>query len=195
MNTQTHLLLAAAILAKPDRRSRNTAVIADALAPDLAIYTLFAWSKVVGIPERRVWNELYFATPWSDAVTVGNSAPLFLALLLGGLVVARFWRAGLLVAFFAGAALIHIASDLPVHVADAHAHLWPLSDWRFRSPVSYWNPNHNGHLFSIFEAFLGVVLSVVLWRRFSARWVRALLALAILAYLAPPLYFGFFANL
>ena len=133
MNTQTHVLLAAALLSKPGSPARNTAVIAGALVPDLAIYTLFVWSKLAGIPERRVWNELYYNPPWSNAVTVGNSAPLYLDLLITGVLIARRWRAGLLLALFAGAALIHIATDLPVHVDDAHAHLWPLSDWLFRS--------------------------------------------------------------
>lgn len=88
------------------------------------------------------------------------------------------------------AALLHLASDLPVHVDDAHAHFWPLSEWRFRSTVSYWNPTHNGNWFALFEIAIGVVLSFVLWRRFHAVWVRALLVLAVIAYLGPPIYFG-----
>ena len=195
MNTQTHVLLAAALLSKPDAPARNTAVIAGALIPDLAIYTLFVWSKFAGIPERRVWNELYFNPPWSDAVAIGNSAPLYLVLLIAGLLIARRWRAGLLLAFFAGAALTHIATDLPVHADDAHAHLWPLSDLRFRSPVSYWDPNHNGQVFAFVEMGLGLLLTVILWRRFHSAWVRGLLILAIVAYLGPPIYFGLIVDL
>ena len=75
MNTQTHVLSAATLLAKPGEPARNTVVIAGALVPGLAIYTLFAWSKIAGIPERTVWSQLYYQPPWSDAVTVGNSAP------------------------------------------------------------------------------------------------------------------------
>ena len=195
MNTQTHVLLAAAILAKPDAPARNTAVIAGALVPDLAIYTLFVWSKIAGVPERLVWNTLYYQPPWSTAVTVGNAAPLYLLLLLAALLLARYWRPALLAAFFAGAALIHLAADFPVHVDDAHAHLWPLTDWRFRAPVSYWHPDHHGRLFALFEIGLGVVLTVLLWRRFHAFWVRGLLIAAGLAYLGPPLYFGFLAQL
>ncbi|MDA4847329.1 hypothetical protein [Hoeflea poritis] len=195
MNTQTHVLLAAAILAKPGKPARNTAVIVGALVPDLAIYTLFIWSKIAGIPERRVWSELYYNPPWSDAVTVGNSAPLYILILLIGLLASKWYRPAILLAVFAIAALLHLAADLPVHVDDAHAHLWPLSDWRFRSPVSYWNPNHNGDIFTIVEAGIGIVLSIILWRRFHALWVRALLVLAIVAYLGPPLYFGLFAQL
>ncbi len=195
MNTQTHVLLAAAILAKPGAPARNTAIIAGALIPDLAIYTLFVWSKLAGIPERTVWNTLYYNPPWSDAVTVGNSAPLYLALLLIGLLAATRWRVAMPVVFFAAAALIHIAADLPVHVDDAHAHLWPLSDWRFRSPVSYWHPGHFGGIVSLLEAAVGVALSVLLWRRFRATWARGLLVLAVLAYLGPPIYFGLLASI
>ena len=195
MNTQTHVLLAAAILAKPNAPARNTAIIVGSLVPDLAIYTLFVWSKIAGIPERKVWSELYYAPPWSDAVMVGNSAPIYLLLLIIGILAARRRRAFLVLVFFAAAALIHVAADLPVHVDDAHAHLWPLSDWRFRSPVSYWHPDHYGGIFSLFEGALGIVLSAILWFRFQALWVRSLLVLAILAYLGPPIYFGLFANL
>jgi len=195
MNTQTHVLLAAALLAKPNAPARNTAIVAGSLVPDLAIYTLFVWSKFAGIPEPVVWNQLYYAPPWSDAVTIGNAAPIYLGLLLVGLLASLYWRTALAVAFFAGAALIHIAADLPVHVDDAHAHLWPLSDWRFRSPVSYWNPDHFGGFVSIAEIGLGLVLSAILWRRFHAAWIRALLVLAVLAYLGPPIYFGVLGNI
>lgn len=195
MNTQTHVLLAAVILSKPSAPARNTAVIVGALVPDLAIYTLFIWSKLAGIPEPTVWNELYYNPPWSDAVTVGNSAPVYLSLLLLGLLASMRWRAAMIVAFFAGAALIHVATDLPVHVDDAHAHLWPLSGWRFRSPVSYWNPDHFGGIASIVEIGAGLILSAILWRRFHAHWVRGLLVLAVLAYLGPPIYFGVLGNL
>lgn len=149
MNTQTHILLAAALLAKPGQPARNSAVIAGALAPDIAIYTLVVWSKFAGIPKHTVWSQLYYSPPWSDAVTIDNSAPLYLLLLLLGLVISN-WRANAnFLTLFALAALIHLATDFPVHVGDAHAHFWPISDWRFRSPVSYWNPDHYGQLFAL----------------------------------------------
>ncbi|MCP4314626.1 MAG: hypothetical protein GY789_00960 [Hyphomicrobiales bacterium] len=195
MNTQTHVLLAAAVLAKPDQPARNTAVIAGSLVPDLAIYTLFVWSKIAGIAERTVWSELYYQPPWSDAVTIGNSAPIYLLFLVVGLTATTWFRPASLLTYFALAALIHLATDFPVHVDDAHAHFWPVSEWRFRSPVSYWNPNHNGNWFAFFEIAIGILLSFVLWRRFHAVWVRALLVLAVIAYLGPPLYFGVLAGL
>lgn len=183
-------------MAKPadsaNGRLRNAAIVLGAFLPDAAIYFLFAWSKVAGIPERIVWDELYFSDMWQDWVAAGNSAPLWLAMLIIGVVALRsggLHRLGILLFFMAAAALIHIAGDLPVHVDDAHRHLWPLSDFRFVSPISYWDPDHHGRQFMFVEAALGLALCAVLFRRFKALWVRAILALLLLVYIAVPAYF------
>ena len=256
MNTQTHLLIAAALLCRPNAPMRNTAVITGALAPDLGVYGLWAWSKAAGVPERDVWSTIYFAEPMQTIQAVANSVPLYALLLLSAYVFAahggRYVRertvgsantrralktlpkahgtgsiageqrlatsrpaappashaatarrgpfdvpAGVrklhlglpALAIFAIAALLHIAGDLPVHADDAHRHFWPLSDWRFHSPVSYWNPDQGGAWFSFTEAAIGIGAAVLLFRRFRSVWVRAMTMLAITAYVAVPAYF------
>ncbi len=193
MNTQTHLLVAAALFAKPGHYVRNAAVVVGSFIPDAAIYTLFAWSKAAGIPERKVWSELYWQEPWQSWTAAGNSVPFYVLLLILGVVALRAHRSvfllGLVFTFFACAALSHVAGDFPVHVDDAHRHLWPLTDWKFISPVSYWHPDHHGGIFSVFEMLLGLALAVILFRRFNTLWVRVLLALVCAAYIAVPLYF------
>lgn len=193
--SQTHVLMASALLARPGKRVQNCAVLVGAIVPDLAIYTLLLWSKAASIPERKVWRELYWQEPWQSWTAAGNSIPIYVVTLLVGVVVARQFRSsfqlGVALIFFALAALIHIAGDLPVHVADAHRHLWPLSDWKFISPVSYWNPNHHGNVFALFEIGLGIVLTTILFIRFKDFWIRTLLALVLLAYIAVPLYFSY----
>ncbi|MDD9910233.1 MAG: hypothetical protein OXR62_11125 [Ahrensia sp.] len=195
MMTQTHLLVAAALLAKPGEKLRNTAVIIGSFVPDAAIYTLFVWSKIASIPESKVWDEIYWQEPWQSWTAAGNSIPLYCLLLLLGLIALRAhrgaFRIGLVLTFLSLAALTHIAADLPVHVDDAHRHLWPLSDWKFISPVSYWDPDHHGGIFSILESAFGVALTVVLFRRFNSLWVRFLLVNVCLAYVGVPLYFIF----
>ena len=64
------------------------------------------------------------------------------------------------------------ALDLPVHTDDAHRHLLPLSDWRFHSPVSYWDRRYHGAQFAIFELMLNLVLLGYLLRRPVQRWMR-----------------------
>ena len=56
MMTQTHLLMAASLFAKPGQTRRNTAVIAGALIPDLSIYILFAYTTAAGIPGHTLWG-------------------------------------------------------------------------------------------------------------------------------------------
>lgn len=50
-------------------------------------------------------------------------------------------------------------------VRPAHRHLFPLSDWRFASPVSYWDPAHHGDVFLAAEADLVALGGLVLLRR------------------------------
>jgi len=182
-------LIGAAALARPAEdaaaRRHNLAILAGALIADAAIFGLFVWARLIqGISEARLWGEVYWQEPWQTLVAIGNSLPLYLTLLLAGL-----WARSRIAIVFAAAALLHLAFDLPFHRDDAHPHFWPFSDWRFRSPVSYWDPAHHGALVSLAEAALGLVLIVFLWRRFRSLPVRAALLLAFASYIAVPAYF------
>jgi len=193
MMSQTHVLLASAILAKPGAKLRNTAVITGAILPDIAIYGLLIWSKLQNIPEAKVWNELYWQDPWQTYTAAGNSVPIYGLLVLLGLAILRgipgLFRLGVFAVFLAMAAFIHIAGDLPVHVVDAHRHFWPISDWKFISPVSYWDPNHHGRSFMVFEAILGLGLSGLLFKQFKNWAIRVTILICVAAYLAVPAYF------
>ncbi|MDP2121578.1 MAG: hypothetical protein Q8K28_16900 [Hoeflea sp.] len=195
MNTQTHLLLAAALFARPgcDNRLRNAAVVTGALLPDAMIFVMFAWSKLVGAPEQEVWSDWYFNPPWLTAIDWMNSLPLFGTVLLVGWLLPRdppgLNQLSSALMLFALAAITHLLGDLPLHVDDGHAHFVPFSQWRFESPVSYWDPRHYGTIASFLELALGMVLIVVLWRRFSNRRVRVLLGFAVLAYAVPYVWF------
>ena len=211
MMTQTHGLIAAALLTSPSRSKRhNFSVLLGSLMPDMAIFGLYAWSKIEKIPESILWRDVYFSEPMLTLTAIGNSLPLYLFVLFMAMSVGtvRFKRAGLAVdarldqthfswlvsrsaiALFALAAITHLVGDFPVHAADAHPHFWPFTDWRFHSPISYWDSNHYGHVFFYVEATLGVMLSIILFRRFNVTSVRALIGLLMGAYIAVPLYFS-----
>ena len=200
MNTPTHLLIGAAILAKPSDRTalqdrslpwRNWAVLAGALMPDLALLLMFAWMRgVEGVSEAALWRDVYWQAGWQRVFAIGNSAPLYV-LLLTVAWLARERLFGKVLGIFALAALIHLAFDLPFHHDDAHRHFWPLSDWRFHSPLSYWNPDQHGDIVGLIETILAVGLIALLWRRFRGnRWVAGSLAVALISYVAVPAYFA-----
>ena len=205
MMTQTHMLVASAIFASPKRPIRqNIAIVFGGFVPDLAVFGLFIWSKLQGIPEHQLWREVYFSEPMLTYTAIDNSLPLYVSLLLVGTVwlklrasandlgVNQGYRhiaTNSMIGLFSLAAITHIAGDFPVHADDAHPHFWPFTDWRFHSPISYWDHHHHGAGFSLFEAALGVILSIILFRRFKTKWVRGATLLAIFAYVGVPLYF------
>ncbi|MDZ7627592.1 MAG: hypothetical protein U5J99_04180 [Parvularculaceae bacterium] len=184
MQTPTHVLIAAAAFARPGAATINAAALAGGFVPDAFLFAVWGWSKLAGVSETDLWSRVY----WSDGVQFGqavsNSFPLFAGLLVAALVLQK--RAA---AVFAGAGLLHLVCDFLLHAKDAHQHFWPLSTWRFESPVSYWDPAHYGAYVSLIEAAVGITLIVVLFRRFKRASIRATLVIAGLSYLAVPAYF------
>lgn len=178
MNSPTHSLLALALLSKKGTPKRNWAVFIGSLIPDLAIYLWAPYQSLVkGVSGEEMWRELYFQAPMQNLIAYFNSIPIYLALLiLGWFGRAKLW--GQLLLFFAAAALIHMATDLPVHADDAYRHFWPLTDWRFFSPLSYWDADHHSQWVSSVESLIALICIITLWRRFPKLWVKILLGLS-----------------
>jgi len=147
-----------------------------ALAPDLPLYLFFGWYTLVRqLPQELIWQVLYFRTDWQTVFDLFHSLPLWAA---AGFL---FWRRGALrSALFCLAALLASFEDFLVHHEDAHAHFFPLSSYRFHSPVSYWNPAHYGQYFSVLEIVLSVGAGIWAYRRLESRWGRMVLVLALL---------------
>ena len=61
--------------------------------------------------------------------------------------------------------LLHSLGDFPLHHDDAHRHFFPFSDWRFISPISYWDPAHYGNWASLLEIFAVLAISIFLYCR------------------------------
>lgn len=188
MQTQTHVLLALALLTKNNAPKRNRAVLVGALIPDAFIYIAWAIYTLSGNSQTHIWDVLYFQNPTQFWDALFNSIPVFAGVAGLGYVLMRlsdkYKTAGQCVLVFGLAALIHIATDFPVHASDAHRHFWPLSDWRFYSPFSYWEGAHHARVVNIGESLLGFAVCAVLWRRFDAKWVRVILGLLFILYAA-----------
>ena len=151
------------------------------LAPDVPSFVLVLWAGVV---DRRggaeIFDQLYFSPAWQAIMAPSHSTPLWLAALAVGLLL----RQPLLVAFTASG-LLHQAFDFALHAEDAHRHLWPLSDWRYVSPISYWDPAHGGAIIAPLEAALGMAFALLLRAALPSRgWRLGLTVVAALYGLA-----------
>ena len=165
------------------------AVFIGALIPDILIYIWAPYQMLIkGEPQSRIWDVLYFAPPMQTGIALFNSIPIYLLLAVVGFT-RRATAWGKFVLFFALAALTHMATDFPVHDHDAYRHFWPLSDFRFYSPISYWEVDHHAGWVSLFEAAIGLIAIIVLWRRFPKLWVKIVLGVLALAYLALPVLY------
>ncbi len=183
MNTPTHALVSLFALGRGCSRREAVALIAGGVLPDLPIFVLFVWARFIqGVPSNVIWSQTYYQPGWQAVVDAAHSIPL--ALLLAGLCWMRrteAWaRPGLL---FASSLLLHSALDLPVHHDDGHRHFWPLSAWRFDSPISYWDPCCYGHTVSLLEVLAMMAIIVALWRRGVGASGRTALGVTGLVYL------------
>lgn len=168
MNTPTHLILGAAVFAKPDHPKLTWAAITGALLPDFSLYFMVVWHRfVLGDSPRVIFDEVYFSPFWQRVFAIDNSFFVWGALLGLALWLGRGWLIAL-----AGSGFLHLVFDFPLHNDDARVHFWPLSEWKFISPVSYWDPQHHGVVMAALETVFAVVLCVILWRRFSRIWPR-----------------------
>ncbi|HMB47994.1 MAG TPA: hypothetical protein VKN63_06930 [Afifellaceae bacterium] len=79
-------------------------------------------------------------------------------------------------------AIVHIATDFPLHVLDGHPAFWPVSEWIFQSGISYWDPHYYGNVISLAELALAGGLIVLLWLRFRSWMVRCVLLSAAFSY-------------
>jgi hypothetical protein len=151
MNTPAHLAINLLVLARRLPPKAQLAVVAGALLPDLPMFWFYFYEKVVASkPESIIWEKAYFDSGWQNFFAVFNSAPL----LLGAIALSSIRRARMWTLLFVSM-LAHILLDFPLHREDAHRHVYPFTDWRFFSPVSYWDLHHYGNLVGLCRSARG----------------------------------------
>ena len=191
MNTPSHMLIGAAVFARPLVPAILVASLAGGFAPDLPMFAMVMWStRVAAVPEHEVFSTLFFSQTWQSVFAVDHSFIVW-----AGLLGFAIWRRHVILRAFAGAGLIHALADFLTHHDDARRQFWPVSDWVFRSPVSYWDARYYGNAFGMFEVALVVTLTVFLcWR--LGRWQERVLILAVAApVVLPVLLTGSFHGL
>ncbi len=171
MNTPAHVVVNLLILGQKKRPQNTFPIVVGALLPDLPMLFFYLYEKVYRkMAEVSIWAHDYYKEGWQTLFDLFNSLPLMVL----GLVLAYRLGASRLAALFASMVL-HILGDAFLHHNDAHRHLFPFSDWRFHSPISYWDPKHFGHLIGPLEALAVVVGCIILARRSRSTTARALI--------------------
>ena len=173
MNTPAHLLVGTAVFSDVGKRGTYIAALLGALAPDVSLYvmvTVSIWG--MGVPAQTVFREYYYSDAWQQVFAIDNSFILW-----GLLLALALWRASPRLIAFAGAGLLHLALDFPLHTHDARMHFWPLTDWVFESPVSYWDNSAHAGVVGPVEVVLSLGGAILLWQKFRHIGIRLATAL------------------
>ena len=185
MHTPAHMLMGGAFYGRR-QAPLVWAGLLGGLIPDVPMLALFASARLAGADAHDLFARAYFSDSWQIPNAIGHSLLLWPALLGVGLFVKRRaqGKAGRWITVFAVAGLTHALVDLLCHREDAHMHFWPLSRWKFMSPVSYYDPAYFGRAFMVGEILLGLSLAAWLTVRVKHLTTRAVAMLLALPYLA-----------
>ena len=186
MTTHSHVILNMAFLSKRDKPFLNTYAFIGAVPPDLPIFIFFLIEGIIHkTPENELWGSLYFTESWQNFFDIPNSIPLLLILLGIGYYLLNSER----VTVLAWSLLIHCAFDFLTHHDDGHHHLFPLSDYVFESPISYWDRDHHAGIVAPIERVVFLIASVYLYRRLQTRLARWCLIIVNVLFVASYLLF------
>ena len=197
MLTQTHIIMGAALFGgKVPKRAWVGAL--GGVLPDIPMLLIVLGLKLAAIPDPIIFGYLYWQDWWQVTNAIAHNFWLWGGLFLVALLLRERLAATAeaidhwsLVMVFSASAFLHVMIDFLVHREDAHMIFWPVTRWKFMSPVSYYDPAHFGGYFSLFEALLGLGLAALLIRRFANTWARGALLFAMLLYVAVPAHFIF----
>jgi len=168
MNTPAHLVVGVALCSRRGVPKTGWMAALGSLLPDLSLYILAGVSLfVLQIPPQRVFDELYFSDGWQAVFAVDNSIVIWGLVL----VIALFRRSDTFSAF-AAAGLLHVVTDFFLHNDDARPHFWPISDWVFQSPVSYWDSAHHAALVAPVTTLIVLLSAYVIWTRWPTLSIR-----------------------
>lgn len=151
------------------------------VAPDIPLY-LMSFGGIAFFKYVKGWNDketfshlfdkLYFHDPlWIGFHNFLHSPTMLLILAIAAMCLrARFPKTCRWALYFLAACFLHSVVDIVTHHDDGPVLFFPF-DWQYRfpSPVSYWDRNHFGGPFMVFEGLLNLGLIFLLltewWRR------------------------------
>lgn len=181
MVTPTHMILAAGLFTRRHHRGTLWAALAGGLIPDIPLFlmTLYA-TRIAGVPAQEVFGRLYFSDSWQRVFSIDHGIFLW-----GMVCLVAWWSRASLWMAFAGAGLVHALVDFVTHSSDARPQFWPLTDWIFTSPVSYWERDRYAAVVSGVE--ISVMLALTIWMMFRLeRWRERSVVVVVAAIVLGP---------
>ena len=185
MKTPSHAIINLAILGRTQHSELNLLIVTGGILPDIPIFLFYFWAKYIArLPEATIWSKAYYEPFVQNIVALFHSIPL------AGI--------GWLVAYYLGwpsvqilfiSIILHSLGDLPVHNDDAHRHFFPFSNYRFISPISYWDRKHYGSIVSLVEMLLLLLSTYRVFGFVNSYAGKGLLILVNAFYWAGPVYF------
>lgn len=169
MITSSHIIYSWALAKKTEaglNPKRTFAFITGALFPDIPTYLFFLVCGVLlGYSGQEMWGDMYFNSGWAIPITLTHSFIIWPFLMS----MATFfgWK---FLQYFSLSALLHTAVDFCVHTDDAYRHFWPLSNWKFHSPISYYNSAEYGQYVGAFDSLLVLGLLFFLYYKYTGKW-------------------------
>ncbi|OUL27689.1 hypothetical protein BV372_25615 [Nostoc sp. T09] len=186
MNTPSHAILNLVVFSQQMRNQASHAIFLGAILPDVPIFVFYFLMKFVyRLPSHQIWSEVYYQPFWQAIISTFHSIPLALI----GVIIAHVLNWQVIEVGFISMVL-HSLLDLPVHNNDAHRHFFPFSDYRFISPISYWDRNHYGGIVAFVEISLVLMASIYLFPTMRSYWSKGLLLAVNLFYWGA--YFRFY---
>lgn len=170
MKTPSHAIVNVGLLSLWGSPSLALPLFVGAILPDVPIFILYAWAKFwKKLDEKTIWSEVYYQKFWQDWVALFHSFPIGLVLLGLGL-----WGHWVILTAIASSLILHNLGDFPVHHDDAHRHFYPLSQFRYVSPLSYWDTKHYGKQVAAVEDCLTLGCCIFIGMNPFASWIKGI---------------------
>lgn len=153
MRTYSHAVLTLAATRRFGVRTASAATLGS-IIPDLPVSAgaVWLWAKRGIFTRDQLQQEACAKKSFAGPDSALHSAVVLVAALIlcALLAIKRSEHRRPLLAFLLGWAG-HVTADALTHGKDARPLLWPFSERRFRSPISYWEKSRYGKLFTTIE--------------------------------------------
>lgn len=179
MNTPAHVIINLALLGKRAKWAYSGVIMIGGILPDIPLLIAYGiQASIIGSSLSRLEAPLL----WISEVL--HAFPILLLAMLLAWCLHRPSFLWLCLSMF-----LHALFDFPIHNEFAHRHFYPLSDFQFLSPFSYWDPQYFGHYFAITEMLIVLIASLFCVRHITTTNFRIIIYVTASFYFISMLYF------